>query len=92
MAKYTKATATEIAKIYINNNNMTIEYFNETTGEIKVSFNNKTFYKTTPDNTPAYAILFQMAMEQRIRKEMQSHNSDYGYAPRREAINNYKCR
>lgn len=92
MAKYIKATATEIARIHLDNHNMEIRYFNESTGVIKVSFSDKTFYKTTPDNTPAYAILFQMAMEQRIRKEMQSHNSDYGYAPRREAINNYKCR
>lgn len=92
MAKYTKATATEIARIHLDNHDMEIRYFNETTGEIKVSFSNTTFYKTTPDNTPAYSILYQMAMEQRIRKEMQSHNSDYGYAPRREVINAYKCR
>ena len=92
MAKYIKVSAMEIARIYNSNKDMTITQFNETTGEIKVTFSWKTFYKTTPDHSPAYQILFQMAMEQRIRKEMQSHNSDYGYAPRREAINNYKCR
>lgn len=32
MAKYTKATATEIARIHLDNHDMEIRYFNETTG------------------------------------------------------------
>ena len=52
MAKYTKATATEIARIHLDNHDMEIRYFNETTGEIKVSFSNTK--ETIEDRLEAY--------------------------------------
>ena len=99
MAKktYFECSAMTLAKI-VNTSSatMTITSLNENTGVIKVelrwSSSNSFNYKINPSNDAAYDILYQQAMEQKIRKEMQTHNSDYGYAPRREAINHYKCR
>ena len=94
---YFEISALTLAKI-VNNSSatLTITSLNEKTGVIKADLtwsNSNTFsYKINPSNDPAYDILYQQAIQQKIYKEMKTHNSDYGYAPRREAINRYKCK